>query len=89
MGVWAYAQPDMTLGEAAFTLATGLLGRLYLSGRLDLMRPEQRGLVRDAVTVHKRLSREIAASVLFWPLGLTAHTGPWWRWACAVPAAPV
>ncbi|MDX3660055.1 alpha-galactosidase [Streptomyces sp. ID05-26A] len=77
MGVWAYAQPDMAPGEAAFTLATGLLGRLYLSGRLDLMDREQRAVVRDAVTVHKRLSGEIGDSVPFWPLGLTANAGPW------------
>lgn len=77
MGVWAYAQPGMTPGEAAFTLATGLLGRLYLSGRLDLMDGGQRAVVRDAVTIHKRLSGEIADSVPFWPLGLTAPAGPW------------
>jgi alpha-galactosidase len=76
-GNWAYAQPGMTTSEAAFTLATGILGRLYLAGRVDLMDAAQRALVREAVTVHKGLRPEIAASVPFWPLGLTGRTGPW------------
>ena len=76
-GNWAYAQPGMTPPEAAFTLATGVLGRLYLAGRVDLMDDAQRALVREAVTVHKGLRPAIAASVPFWPLGLTDRTGPW------------
>ncbi|TQM82990.1 alpha-galactosidase [Saccharothrix saharensis] len=76
-GNWACAQPGMTPAEAAFTLATGVLGRLYLAGRVDLMDDGRRALVREAVTVHKGLRPEIAASVPFWPLGLTDRTGPW------------
>jgi alpha-galactosidase len=76
-GVWAYAQPEMTTAEAAFTLATGILGRLYLSGRVDLMTPEQLHLVRQAVIVHKRLRPEISAGTPFWPFGLAGHRGPW------------
>ena len=76
-GNWAYAQPGMTRSEAAFTLATGVLGRLYLAGRVDLMDDAQLALVREAVTVHKGLRSDIAGSVPFWPLGLTSRTGPW------------
>jgi alpha-galactosidase len=67
----------MTPSEAAFTLATGVLGRLYLAGRVDLMDASQRALVAEAVTVHKGLRPEIARSVPFWPLGLTDRSGPW------------
>ncbi|MEU4739800.1 glycoside hydrolase family 36 protein [Actinosynnema sp. NPDC023658] len=76
-GNWAYAQPGMSADQAAFTLATGVLGRLYLAGRVDLMDPARRALVREAVTVHKGLAAEISASVPFWPFGLTDRTGPW------------
>lgn len=45
---WAYPQAAMSDEEIAFTMCTGLAGRLYLSGRLDLMdarqlRPGRRG----------------------------------------------
>ncbi len=76
-GNWAYAQPGMTPAEAAFTLATGVLGRLYLAGRVDLMDASRRALVAEAVSVHKGLRPDIATSVPFWPLGLTGRTGPW------------
>ncbi|WP_367135642.1 glycoside hydrolase family 36 protein [Saccharothrix sp. HUAS TT1] len=76
-GNWACAQPGMSPDEAAFTLATGVLGRLYLAGRVDLMDDAQRALVREAVTVHKGLRPEIATSTPFWPLGLADHVGPW------------
>ncbi|MFD7656067.1 glycoside hydrolase family 36 protein [Actinosynnema sp. NPDC059797] len=75
-GNWAYAQPGMTDEEAVFTLATGVLGRLYLAGRVDLMDPGRRALVREAVSAHKALRAEIAGSAPFWPLGL-AGSGPW------------
>jgi hypothetical protein len=86
-GNWAYAQPGMTASEAAFTLATGVLGRLYLAGRIDLMDDAQRALVREAVTVHKGLRSEIAASVPFWPLGLANRTGPWVAQGLRAPGA--
>ncbi|MEU8612274.1 glycoside hydrolase family 36 protein, partial [Actinoplanes sp. NPDC048791] len=46
---WAYPQPDMTDEQIAFTMCTGMLGRLYLSGRLDAMTEHQRALVHDGV----------------------------------------
>lgn len=65
---WAYPQAEMTDEEAAFTLVTGLAGRLYLSGRLDRMPPGRLALVREAVDV----ARGLRASRRFprWPLGL-------------------
>ncbi|WP_049568369.1 glycoside hydrolase family 36 protein [Streptomyces sp. SBT349] len=76
-GNWAYTQPEMTVEESAFTLATGILGRLYLSGHLNRMDPAQLALVAEAVAVHKGLREEIAAAVPFWPLGLAGPGGPW------------
>jgi hypothetical protein len=76
-GNWAYTQPEMSNEESAFTLATGILGRLYLSGYLNRMRREQLALVREAVDVHKSLLGTIASSVPLWPFGLAGPSGPW------------
>ncbi|WP_129843344.1 glycoside hydrolase family 36 protein [Streptomyces sp. RFCAC02] len=86
-GNWAYTQPEMTVEESAFTLATGIMGRLYLSGYLNRMTPAQLGLVREAVDLHKELRGEIAGSLPFWPLGLTGRAGPWVALGLAVPAS--
>ncbi|UCM91369.1 glycoside hydrolase family 36 protein [Streptomyces marincola] len=86
-GNWAYTQPEMSVEESAFTLATGVLGRLYLSGHLNRMAPEQLALVRAAVAVHKDLREEIAGALPFWPLGLTNAAGPWVATGLRAPEA--
>jgi alpha-galactosidase len=71
-GNWAYPAREMTDDETAFTLVTGLSGRLYLSGFLDELRPEQRARVAEAVALHKRLRDGLTRTTPFWPLGLPA-----------------
>ena len=74
---WAYPQPGMTLEEAAFTLVTGLSGRLYLSGHLDQMAPDLLALVAEAVELGKRLRAHLSTTVPCWPLGLPGWDDPW------------
>lgn len=69
-GNWAYPAVGMTDAETAFTLVTGLSGRLYLSGFLGELRDAQRELVSEAVALHKQLRGRLADSQPFWPLGL-------------------
>ncbi|NUW31133.1 alpha-galactosidase [Nonomuraea sp. SMC257] len=74
---WAYPQPEMTDEEVAFTMCTGVLGRLYLSGNLHAMSPERLALVRDGVRLHRALRPDVAASAPCWPLGLPRWDDPW------------
>jgi alpha-galactosidase len=69
-GNWAYPQPWMSDEEIAFTMVTGLSGRLYLSGFLDGMAPEQLQLVSEATALFKQIRGDIAQAVPSWPLGL-------------------
>ncbi|MEA5455237.1 glycoside hydrolase family 36 protein [Sinomonas sp. JGH33] len=75
-GNWAYPAADMTPEETAFTLVTGLSGRLYLSGFLDELSPAQRALVHEAVAVHRRDRHLLRSAIPFWPLGLPAWNDP-------------
>jgi alpha-galactosidase len=74
---WAYPQPDMSDEELAYAVCTGMLGRLYLSGHLDLMRPEQRRLVAGGVVAWRALRHELARAIPFWPLGLPGWSDGW------------
>jgi alpha-galactosidase len=74
---WAYPQPDMTDEQIAFTLCTSMLGRFYLSGRLDGMSDAQRALVTEAVAAHRDIAPVIARSTPSWPLGLPGWDNPW------------
>jgi alpha-galactosidase len=84
---WAYPQPSFSDDEITFTMCTGLLGRPYLSGHLDTMRPEQLSLIADAVQVHKSIRSDVAVSVPFWPLGLPRWTDEWIALGLRAPSA--
>jgi alpha-galactosidase len=71
-GNWAYPAATMSDEETAFSMVAGIVGRLYLSGFLHDLRPEQTELVARAVDLHKHIRAQIAASFPEWPLGLPA-----------------
>ncbi|WP_202919142.1 glycoside hydrolase family 36 protein [Saccharothrix deserti] len=74
---WAYPQPDMPDEHFAYSVCTGMLGRLYLSGRLDLMNADQLRSVRTAVRVFQDIRTDLANAVPVWPLGLPGWSDPW------------
>ena len=76
-GNWGYAQQEMDDETAALTLATGVLGRLYLSGFVDRMDETRMGLVRDAIALHRRVLAEQEMLVPWWPTGLPGFTDDW------------
>ncbi|MCE0459464.1 glycoside hydrolase family 36 protein [Curtobacterium flaccumfaciens] len=69
-GNWAYPAAQMSDDETAFTLVSGLSGRLYLSGFLDELRPEQTALVHSAVQRHRQWRPWLARATPYWPRGL-------------------
>jgi alpha-galactosidase len=73
-GNWAYPASGMSAEETAFTMVTGLSGRLYLSGFLNTLDTRQRALVHEAVAVHRRDRDRLPTAVPFWPLGLPTWT---------------
>jgi alpha-galactosidase len=75
--VWAYPQPDYDNELNAFCLVNALLGRVHLSGRLDLMSSRQLGRVRAGVNAYKTIRAQIRSSVPRWPLGLPGWYDPW------------
>lgn len=75
-GNWARPDKSMTLGEIAFSLVTGLAGRLYLSGFLDELDDAQSDLVREAVAVAKGWRGRVAHSHPLWPLGVPSWDSP-------------
>nr|WP_030040673.1 glycoside hydrolase family 36 protein [Streptomyces resistomycificus] len=75
--VWAYPQPGHSQDEIAFTLTGALLGRIHLSGFLNLMDDDQFALVSSAISVYKDIRPEISGARPFWPLGLPAWEDTW------------
>lgn len=72
---WAYPQAWMEDEELAFTMVTGLAGRLYLSGFLDRLDDRQLALVQDATALFRDLRAGIGRAVPRWPAGLPQWYG--------------
>ncbi|HET9872004.1 MAG TPA: glycoside hydrolase family 36 protein [Propionibacteriaceae bacterium] len=75
-GNWAYPSAEMDAETTAFTLANGILGRLYLSGYLNRLDSDQLRLVAQAVAVHKRVRPELSSAYPSWPLDLPGWDDP-------------
>jgi alpha-galactosidase len=75
--VWAYPQPDWSAELNDLTLVSALLGRVHLSGRIDLLDATGRESVRQAVRAYKDLRHRIPHALPVWPLGLPGWYDPW------------
>jgi alpha-galactosidase len=74
---WAYPQPDWSNELIALTVVNSLLGRVHLSGRLDLLSVKQLQLVADGMAIYKRVRQDLCLSSPFWPLGFPAWHDDW------------
>jgi alpha-galactosidase len=76
---WAYPQPEWDDEINAFTVVNSLLGRIHLSGRLDLLSEHQFELIAEGMSVYKDIRQDLRNARPIWPLGL-----PEWHdnWIC-------
>ncbi|MFJ4833789.1 alpha-galactosidase [Streptomyces sp. NPDC088747] len=72
--IWAYPLPQHSEAELGMVMVSAMLGRIHLSGRPDLLAPQQLALVRRAVDTYKTYRPLLAGALPRWPLGL-----PGWR----------
>ncbi|CAH0052000.1 unnamed protein product [Clonostachys solani] len=74
---WAYPQPEWSDEINALTVINSLMGRVYLSGRLDKLSEEQLQLVIDGMNVYKSIRQDLRDSQATWPLGLPGWHDEW------------
>lgn len=74
---WAYPQPHYSDDLNVLCMVNSLMGRLYLSGRLDLLSHAQLQLVIEGSRVYKTMRHDIKDSTPFWPLGLPSWHQDW------------
>jgi alpha-galactosidase len=74
---WAYPQPGWSDEKNALTVVNSLLGRVHLSGRLDLLTDKQLDLVARGMQVYESIKFDVKNAVPFWPLGLPAWHDDW------------
>jgi len=76
-GNWAYPRAGSGREEMVFALVNGVLGRMYLSGYLNRMAPDEVALVHQAVEAQQTVLVDIERSTPFWPLGLPGWEDQW------------
>ncbi|KAJ5382984.1 Aldolase-type TIM barrel [Penicillium concentricum] len=74
---WAYPQPGWSDELNAFTVVNSLLGRVYLSGRLDKLSPHQLELMVEGMNVYKLIRSHLNSAHPIWPLGLPQWHDDW------------
>ncbi|KAF4160052.1 hypothetical protein CNMCM6936_000783 [Aspergillus lentulus] len=82
--IWAYPQPAWDDELNAMTVVNSLLGRVHLSGRLDLLQPEQFDLIKDGMDVYRAIRADLPTATAFWPLGLPQWHDDWFSLGMAV-----
>ncbi|MDF2991908.1 MAG: putative Melibiase subfamily [Microbacterium sp.] len=74
--VWAYPDPSWTDERIAFTVASTLLGRVHLAGRIDRLSNPQMRLVQEGILAYRTTRPRIPKALPFWPLGLPGWHDP-------------
>ncbi|KAL4874595.1 glycoside hydrolase superfamily [Aspergillus karnatakaensis] len=74
---WAYPQPEWDDETNALTVVNSLLGRIHLSGRLDILSPHQFGIIKEGMDVYRAIRGDLPTADAFWPLGLPAWHDEW------------
>ncbi|RCK57223.1 alpha-galactosidase [Microbacterium sorbitolivorans] len=76
-GNWAYPQAGMSGEARTLALVNGVLGRMYLSGYLNRMAPDEVAAVGEAVAAHRVVTGDIRERLPIWPLGLPVWDADW------------
>jgi alpha-galactosidase len=74
---WAYPQAEWSDEINALTVVNSLLGRVYLSGRLDKINADQLELVREGMRVYKQIRHHLKTAHAMWPLGFPKWRDDW------------
>lgn len=74
--VWAYPDPSWTDERIVFTVASALLGRVHLAGRIDRLSDAQMRLVQEGTLAYRATRPRIPKALPFWPLGLPGWHDP-------------
>ncbi|MEP7289104.1 MAG: alpha-galactosidase [Chloroflexota bacterium] len=71
--IWAVLHADDSMQRLSYSLAAGFLGRLCLSGQIDLLTESQRALVQSAIDCYQRVATIIknGKSRLYQQIGQT------------------
>ena len=75
--VWAYPMTDGDEESTVFNMINAMLLRIHQSGHLAKIPENQRELVKEAISVYKKIRKDIKFALPFWSLGLSSFSDNW------------
>ena len=83
--IWSYPLASDKETIVAMNMINAMPLRLYLSGEILRLSENSLALVKEGVSLYKRIRRDIAGSIPFYPLGLPGQAD---GWLCAAYRCP-
>lgn len=68
--IWSYPLVKSSCDDVAVNITNGLLQRLYLSGQIHELDEKKLELIKEGITLYKKIRNEIPYSIPFYPIGL-------------------
>lgn len=75
--IWSYPMTQGDNEEVVFNMINAMLLRIHQSGHLGKIGPERKALVKEAISVYKKIRNDIKNSIPFWSLGLSKFSDEW------------
>ena len=75
--VWSYPMTSGDKEEVIFNMVNAMLLRVHQSGHLGNIEPERKALVKEALSVYRKIRSDIKNSVPFWSLGTSKFSDEW------------
>lgn len=76
--VWSYPLSDGDREETVFNMINAMLLRIHQSGHLANIDTQRRSLVKEALSVYRKIRKDIRTAVPFYPIGVS-HFGDEWN----------
>ena len=75
--IWSYPMTSGDREEVVFNMVNAMLLRIHQSGHLGYIEPERKALVKEALSVYRKIRADIKNAVPFWSLGTSHFSDSW------------
>ena len=75
--IWSYPMTDGDREEVVFNMVNAMLLRIHQSGHLVNISDESKTLVKEALSVYRKIRRDIKNALPFWSLGTSKFSDEW------------
>ena len=75
--IWSYPMTSGDKEEVVFNMVNAMLLRIHQSGHLGHIEAERKALVKEALSVYRKIRSDIKNAVPFWSLGTSSFSDEW------------